>query len=210
MKKQRLIFFGLIAMIMGLAGCKAAGDADLSAYEKIQNTLLTMTGYEAEASVTYISNKNQHTYQTKQQARMSGEYRIEVTGPERVAGNITVNDNTTIAQFNTRIQGRIAVCPAETPERLELFLTTFVKNYIKSQDVTISVASMGDSMCTVLEAVIPGNHQFLSTEKLWVSNKTYKPVKLSIYDADGTERITITYETFDYNVNFDDNIFKVQ
>ncbi|MCL2702396.1 MAG: hypothetical protein FWE91_02145 [Defluviitaleaceae bacterium] len=214
MKRFRFTTVIALASLMlftaGLAGCRNKAEADRDAYERIQNALLTMTGYAAEATVTYISNKSQHTYQVRQQARMSGEYRIEVTGPERVAGNITVSDNKTITQFNTRVQGRFSVLPDEAPERLELFVTSFVKNYLRSQEVTISVASVGESLCTVLEATIPGEHPYLRTEKLWVSNTTHKPVKLSIYDPDGVERVTVTFESFEFNVDFDDSVFRMQ
>ncbi|MDR1705531.1 MAG: hypothetical protein LBS19_12705 [Clostridiales bacterium] len=206
----RVFTAAVLGLAMILSGCRQAGEVERSAYEQIQNQLLTMSGYESQASVTYITNKNQHTYQTLHQARMTGEYRIEVTGPERVAGNVTINDNSSIVQFNTRVKGRIAVLPAEVSERMELFVTSFVKNYIKSQEVTITVSGSGESMCTVLEAVVPGSHPYLRTEKLWVNNKTLKPVKLSIYDPDGVERITVAFDTFEYNVNFDDSIFKVQ
>lgn len=209
MKLYRL-FAVMLACALMLSGCGRKTELDQNAYEKIQNALLTMQSFEADAEITYISNKNTHTYQTRQQARMTGEYRIEVTGPEKVSGNITMFDGSTIYQFNTRVSGKISVTQSDVSERLELFVTSFIKNYVKSQEQSISVANMGDSLCTVLEAVIPGEHPYLRTEKLWVSNKTYKPVKLVIYDPDGVERIVVSYEKFEYNVIFDDKLFKLQ
>jgi outer membrane lipoprotein-sorting protein len=68
---------------------------------------------------------------------------------------------------------------------------------------------MDEGQCTVLEAIIPGSHPYLSSEKLWVDNKTSKPVKLVIYDPDGAERIIVTYGAFEYNVELDDSLFTI-
>ena len=213
-KEQRVrviaLILGLLLVGVALAGCRPGPSADRDIYERIHNALLSMRGYQADATVTYISNKSQHTYQVRQFARMSGEYRIEVTGPERVAGNITVNDNRTITQFNTNIRGAYAVNTHESPERLELFVTSFVRNYLRSQEVTISVAAAESGLATVLEAMIPGEHPYMRTSKLWVCNNTLLPLRLVIYDADGVERVIVVYENFEFNVDLDDNLFRVQ
>jgi len=199
----------LVGAVLLFGGCGLLTKDDPAAYEKIQAKLTQMTSYEAAATVAFVSNKNSHEYETLQQCRASGEYRIEVTGPEKVAGNVTVFDGKVIYQYNERTAGRFTIGTTETPERSELFLTSFVKNYVKSQEVTVSVANMDESVCTVLEANIPGEHPYLRTEKLWVDNKTLLPVKLAIYDPDGGERIVITYRSFEFNKTLDDSLFQV-
>lgn len=211
MRRLRLIWslIALVGTAVLAVGCRGRAEVDLTVFERINNALLTMTSYEALATVTYISNNSQHTYQTRQQARISGEYRIEVLGPERVAGNVTVNDNQTITQFNTRVQGRFSVSPVEVPERLELFVTSFVRNYLRSQEQSIAASTVDGSPVTVLEATIPGEHPFLRSERLWVCNETLNPLKLTIYDPDGMERVVIAFESFQFNVDFDDSIFRM-
>jgi len=206
--KRKWIGIAVMMMFTMLLGSCGAQD-DSAAYEKVQNMLLKLTTYEAAATVTFISNKNSHEYETLQHGKITGEYRIEVTGPEKVAGNVTVFDGKVICQFNGRTSGKMTVASAEAPERAELFLTSFIKNYVKSQEVSISVANMDESVCTVLEASIPGEHPYLRTEKLWVDNKTLKPVQLAIYDPDGGERILVTYRSFEYNKVLDDALFTV-
>jgi len=206
MKRKCLML--LMGAVLLLSGC-GAPKGDATAYEKIQNALLTMQTYEATATVVFVSNKNTHEYETLQQCRVSGEYRIEVIGPARVAGNVTIFDGKVIYQFNDRVAGKLSVGTAEAAERAELFLTSFVKNYVQSQEVSVSAAKVEGSDCTVLEANIPGDHPYLRTEKLWVDNQTLLPVKLVIYDPDGAERILVTYRSFEYNKELDGNVFKV-
>lgn len=210
LRKGLLLAFAVILII---TGCRSSNDKaptkDQTAYEKIQVQLLSMESYRSEATVEYISNKGTNSYDTFQLCKITGEYRIEVVAPENVAGNVTMSDGTTIYQFNPKISGKIAMGTKESQERSEVFVTSFLKNYLKSQEVSISVASLGAGQCTVLEASIPGDHPYLTSEKLWVDNTTLMPVKLVVYDPDGAERIVVTYKNFEYNVTLEDANFKI-
>ena len=181
---------------------------DVSAYEKIHDALMNMHSFSAEATIKYISNKNTNEYITLQHAKMSGEYRIEVTGPEGVAGNITVFDGTTIYQFNPNVSNQIAVSVNETPERSEVFLTSFIKNYIASVDSTVMAGNFDDSAATIFEASVPGNHPYMHTQKIWVDNETKKPLQMIVFDANGVERIVVTYSNFEYNPELDGSLFQ--
>lgn len=181
-----------------------------SAYEKIQDTLVNIKSYQSEATVKYISNKGSNEYLTLQYCKMTGEYRVEVIAPENVSGNITVFDGNTITQFNSKISGKVSVGTTESPERSEIFLTSFINNYLTSDEVSVNVANLEDGKCTVLEADISGDHPYLNSEKLWIDNNTLKPLQLIIYDQDGTERIIVTYNNIEFNTDLDDNLFNAQ
>ena len=195
-----------------LAGCGTSPEktdikVEPNVYAKIQKALTQMQSYRSSATVEYISNKGSNIYEVLQSCRATGEYRVEVVGPENVAGNVTISDGVTIYQFNQRIPGKVSVGVKENQERSEIFVTSFIQNYLNSHEVSVSVGSFGDGKCTVLEAIVPGDHPYLATEKLWVDNETLKPVKLYIYDPDGSERIVVTFHTFEYNVELDDELF---
>jgi len=193
------------------AGCQAGGGKAQTQdnYQKIQSILVNVQSYACEASVEYKSNKGSNVYDTVQKCKTDGSYRVEVVGPDKVAGNVTLSDGKTIYQFNKRISGKISVATKESQERSEIFFTSFLKNYLKSNETSVSAAKVEGDPCTVLEAQIPGSHPYLASEKLWIDNTTYKPVKLIVYDPQGSERIIVTYKTFDYNVSLDDSEFKV-
>jgi len=217
MKTRRIAM--LLAILMALTlitACGAGGGlrgpadaAEISAFERIQRMLFELQTYRAIATVEYRSNKGANVYETVQHARITGEYRIEVTAPETVAGSVTASDSQQIRQFNSRVNGRVSLMVQETPERSEIFLTSFIRNYKQSEEVSVSVADMDEGVRTVLEANIPGGHPYLSMARLWVDNETMQPVKLVIFDADGAERIIVTYHVFEYNVVLDDGLFTV-
>jgi outer membrane lipoprotein-sorting protein len=206
----------LTAMVLFMSACGSTGlrgpgnTEELSAFVKITQMLAELHTYRAVATVEYRSNKGVNTYETVQHARITGEYRIEVTGPDHVAGAVTVNNNQTISQFNARVEGRVAVPVDETPERSEIFLTSFIRNYFGSREVSsIMVADMDEGVRTVLEAAVPGNHPYLAMARLWVDNATLSPIKLVIFDPDGAERIIVTYRAFEINIVLDDAIFSM-
>ena len=209
MKLKRLTAVLMTALFFA-AGCQGANKAETqNTYQKIQSILVNVQSYACEATVEYKSNKGSNVYDTVQKCKITGEYRVEVVGPDKVDGNVTLSDGKTIYQFNKRIAGKISVATKESQERSEIFFTSFLKNYMKSNETSVSAVKVQGDPCTVLEAVIPGSHPYLASEKLWIDNKTFKPVKLIIYDPQGSERIIVTYKTFQYNIDLDDSEFKV-
>ena len=215
MRKRRWAL--LVALLMGITFLAACSDGlrgpsnaeEISAFEQIHKMLFELQSYRAIATVEYRSNKGVNTYETVQHARITGEYRIEVTAPDGVAGSVTASDGRQILQFNSRVNGRVSLAVQETPERSEIFLTSFIHNYRQSENVSVSVADMDEGVRTVLEANVPGNHPYLSLARLWVDNASLLPVKLVIFDADGAERVVVTYHVFEYNVVLDDGLFTV-
>ena len=205
LRPKNLLILIAVGALVFLNGCATGKKQSVS--EKIQTTLLDMESYECTAALKRISNKGEDTYETKQYYKTSGEYKLLLTAPEKVAGNYTVYDGEKIYQYNPRLSDRIIVDVPDSPHRNELFLGQFIKNYMNSEEVSIETARLDSGKCTVLEAVIPGNNKYLSTEKLWVDNETLLPVQFVIYDKNGDERYIVTYEEFEYNVKLDDSIF---
>lgn len=208
MKKFFIILSTLIYIFL-LCSCNKVTD-NLSTMEKIQKQLNEMTSYSCTATLKRISNKGENTYEIKQYYKSSGEYRLEMISPETVSGNFTVFDGKSIGQFNPRVSGKIIKNVAENKQRNELFLGNFVKNYMQSENVSILTANMDLGKCTVLEAVIPGNNKYTATEKLWIDEETLLPVQFVIYDVDGKERYIINYKDFEFNIELDENLFKIE
>jgi len=212
--KKLFIFVVLVLLAVALVACSTGdgkrgigNETEMSAFEQIQRQLMEMQSFRAIATVQYFSNKGVNSYETIQHARITGQYRVEVTEPVHVAGSVTASDGENIFQFNSRIDGRVSLLVQETPERSEIFLTNFVKNYLQSSEISVSVSDMEQGLSTVLEATVSGNHPYLAISRLWVDNATLLPVKLVILDQDGAERIVVTYHVIEFNVDLDDALF---
>lgn len=201
-------FILIVFLITVFSGCSIKKD-EVSTMEKIQNQLKNMESYQCTGTLTRISNKSENVYEIKQYYKSTGEYKLEMLAPEDVAGNYTVYNGESVFQYNPRIQGKVIQGVPKSQMRNELFLGCFIKNYFQSEDVTVETGNMDIQKSTVLEAVIPGENKYTSTEKLWIDEETLKPLKLVIYDTEGKERYIIEYKDFEYNIDIDENIFKI-
>ena len=200
----------LLCCIALLCVCTACQKEELpSAMSQIQKTLTEMEGYTCLATLTRTSNKGEQIYETKQDFKSSGEYRLELLSPDSVKGNYTVYDGKIVCQHNPRLQDKIVRDVPASQQRNELFLGQFMKNYMQSEGVSVETAALDENHCTILEAVIPGNDPAMATEKLWIDNQTLTPVRFVIYDADGTERWRLDYTSFTFNPHFDENLFQI-
>ncbi len=206
-KKIGLILTLVLVLLFTLTSCNKKISKE-EAYENANEKYMTLQSYKAKAHVTYISNGKETTFLTSQVANMQGQYRIELIEPENVAGSTTISDGKTIYQFNERVSKDVYISNDETLERIEILLTSFMRNYKQSDNVSV-VSNLDDSLYTMLEAKIGGDHPLISVEKLWINNETLEPEKLIIYDKNNIETIRIEYIEFEFNPTLDQNIFQV-
>ena len=206
--KKLILFLTVIAVALSFSGCLF--DKTGSTHEKVQKMLTELESYEAEITITRISNKGENTYGAKQWYLISGEYKMEITSPNDVAGNYTIYNGNKVCQYNPKMNTSVAIEVEENQARNELFLGQFIKNYLKSEEVAIHVVeNLEEGTSTVLEAIIPGNYKYTATEKLWIDNKTILPTRLVIYDIDGNERYIVEYNEFVYNGDIDPKVFEI-
>lgn len=202
---MKKIFLLLCAIPLLFCGCQKQEPQTPMA--QIQKILTEMNGYTCIATITRTSNKGENIYETKQDFKSTGEYRLELLAPENVKGNYTVYDGKTVCQYNPRLQDKVVKDVPLSQQRNELFLGQFLKNYMQSEGVSVETAALDENRCTVLEAVIPGNDATMATEKLWVDNETLTPVRFVIYNAENKPTWQLDYTTFSFNPHFDDTLF---
>ena len=196
------------SLLFSIAACSR--QEPMTELESIQKQLAEMEGYTCTATLTRTNDRGEQTYETKQYCKSTGEYRLELTAPENVAGNYTVFDGERICQYNPRLDSSIIRDIPESQHRNELFLSQFIQNYMQSEGVSVETAALDESRCIVLEAIIPGNDAALASEKLWVDRESLLPVRFVIYDAEGEERYSMDYSSFEFDPQFDDALFTIE
>lgn len=207
MKKRIVACILMCCLSISFVAC--GKEEVLSETEAIQKQLVEMDGYLCDATLTRASNKGEQIYETKQYFKSTGEYRLEITAPENVAGNYTVFDGSRVAQYNPKLDEQVVKDVPDSKQRNELFLGQFIENYMKSEGVGVEAAAIDDAKCIVLEAVIGGD-SVLASEKLWVDRETFLPRRLVLYDETGAERYCLDYNEFIYNPEFSEDIFTIE
>ena len=106
-------FFSLfLSFVLLFAVCACSREKNLTELEEIQQQLAEMEGYACTATLIRQTENGEKIYETKQYYKSTGEYRLELTAPETVAGNYTVFDGDRICQYNPRVNDRIIeMCP---------------------------------------------------------------------------------------------------
>ena len=129
-------FFSLfLSFVLLFAVCACSREKNLTELEEIQQQLAEMEGYACTATLIRQTENGEKIYETKQYYKSTGEYRLELTAPETVAGNYTVFDGDRICQYNPRVNDCIIRDVPESQHRSELFLGQFIKNYMQSEGV---------------------------------------------------------------------------
>ncbi len=202
MKKIILSLF----LLLTLCGCSFKANG----YATVQDKLINMENYRADVEITYIQKEENTVYKAIQTAANDGRYKMVTYFPENFKDNAILFDGKMIWQYNPNVEKKISVNSQDKPERHELILFSFIENYVKSNDTTVTTAKTDGAQCTVLEANIEGAGKYLATEKLWVDNETMFPKKLIIYDTEGGERISVIFNSFEYNCKLEENEFVPQ
>ena len=207
MKKIFSLFLSF-SLLFTIAACSR--EEPMTELESIQKQLAEMEGYTCTATLTRTNERGTQTYETKQYYKSTGEYRLELTAPEKVAGNYTIFDGERICQYNPKLDSSIIKDVPVSQHRNELFLGQFIANYMQSEGVSVETAALDESRCIILEAIIPGNDAALSSEKLWVDRESLLPVCFVIYNAEGEERYRMDYSSFEFNPQFEESLFTIE
>lgn len=200
---KRLFLF--IVFILTLTSCSSKQEQ----YPTIQDKLSNMESYKTNAQITYISAKGATVYDAVIYAKRDKRYRIEINSPEDYRGNVVMYDGKLVWQYNPRLQdNKISANPPDKASRREIILFSFLENYAKSMETTVSAGSIDKAKTTVLEAKLPSSSKLLQSEKLFVDNETMLPLRLVIYDSGNNEKIVANFSDFKYNQKIEDSIFK--
>lgn len=207
----------IILSCVFLSGCGNKKEESVNGYKDIQEAIMNMESYTAEIQVTYISNKGENVYDIMQVAKKDGKYILETTSPETLKGNVIMYDGRLIWHYNPSVDAKISVIDNEKLERREINLFSFLQNHLKSNNIAVETSTSqnekdgeSENIYTILEAVIPSDNTYFSTEKLWLNNSSNLPEKLVIYDKEGKERVIVNFDNFVYNPTLEDSVFDIE
>lgn len=205
---KKITWLVVIILSLSLSGCRLASKDKSS--RNVEENLINMEGYAALVQVSHISDGKSNTYQAKQVYQMEGNYRFEVVKPEHIVGLTTIFNGEKVIQYNPNVDHPKAVELPINNFRNQVFLGSFVENYLQSKNVAIEVQTTQESLRTVLEAIIPGGSTHMSSQKLWIDQESEKPVQMVIYNAEGQETVVVEFIEFTYNPEINESIFTIE
>ena len=164
--------------------------------QEIVDYILNLSSYEAEVTVNITSNKNSNKYILKQKYQKDKEHIQEVIEPSNIAGVKIINDGKNLKIENSNLNLNEIIENYTNLENNNLDLSMFIDEYKKSNESNYE--EKDDEI--IMKVKNDKENIYVKEKILYISKKTYKPVKLEIKDNKQKERIYILYNEVEINV----------
>lgn len=194
--KKIVIFVIIFCMIFAILYYKnfLFGN-NISKNRSDKDVLKDMEKYQAEVSVTVVSNKTQNEYGMKQE--VNGDYCMqEVVKGEAIEGvKIELNQNN-LKVSNTKLNLEKVYENYSNLLNHAMFLNSFVADY---RDEANEANCFEENEEVIFEVKLNRNQNtYIKYKKLYVDSKTGKPTKLEIKDNTKNKTICIVYNNIEF------------
>lgn len=161
--------------------------------EIIDNILNADFNYTAEANVTIYSNKNQNTYEIKQEETKEHSF-LEVISDGDIKGlNLEYEENKLILK-NTELNLEKIFENYNELSSNYLFLKSFIKEYLESEETEILE---DDENTIVVKITLLNSNKYIKYKELYIDRKTELPKKLIIKNSDKQIKVCIIYNNIE-------------
>ena len=164
--------------------------------QEIVDYILNLSSYEAKVTVNITSNKNSNKYILKQKYQKDKEHIQEVIEPSNIAGVKIINDGKNLKIENSNLNLNEIIENYTNLENNNLDLSMFIDEYKNSNESNYE--EKDDEI--IMKVKNDKENIYVKEKILYISKKTYKPVKLEIKDNKQKERIYILYNEVEINV----------
>ena len=197
MKRKYLIFLILIFFIIFLIFyyknfLNGNNTFKKSNEEIIENILNEDLSYKSEAQVTIYSNKNENTYIINQEE--TKEYsKLEVVSKGDISGLILEYKENKMILKNTELNLEKIFDNYKELSGNYLFLKTFVKEYLESENCQI----LEDEENIIIKISLLEFNKYIKYKELYIDKKTGLPNKLIIKNSDKQIKGCIIYNNIE-------------
>lgn len=196
-KLKRVLIIGLmISFTISLWGCQQVG-MGTSRMKSVENMLQDLKNYEADVSITFTKNKDKSNIKMNHIYNKEGVYKMTIVEPKRLNGYTTVCDGTKVSEYNPITEKSIQT--EVSPVKNQLLFGTFLHNYLNDESAKVVEEQLDGQSVYTVTVPIAGGFKYMATEKVWFDYKTTYPIKMEIYDTEGSLTVQINFTNFMYN-----------
>lgn len=202
--KKILIIISSIALILLITffiknnynSLKIGNNISNKSADEIKEYILNIESYEAKATVTIKSNKNENTYILLQQYnKQSNIYKQVVIEPNNIAGVQFIYDGTNLKVENTELSLVKIYEKYQYIESNELSLVAFIEDFKENEEAKC----YEENGMVLLETSVKNENKYLSSKKLHINKDKGKIEKLEIKDITQNTKIYILYNEMEIN-----------
>lgn len=171
------------------------GNNSIKSADNIKEYILNISSYEASISLEIVSNKNTNKYKIKQSYVSPNIFKQEVIEPSSIQGLTTIYDGNKLTINNTKLALNKIYENYQYISNNSLCLSNFIERYKSSSDKK----SEENDDCVIMELKIEEANKYTAYEKLYISKKTLKPIKMEIEDINKKMLVYILYDEIKIN-----------
>ena len=160
--------------------------------EIIENILNENLSYKSEAQVTIYSNKNENTYIINQEETKKYS-KLEVVSKGDISGLILEYKENKMILKNTELNLEKIFDNYKELSGNYLFLKTFVKEYLESENCQI----LEDEENIIIKISLLEFNKYIKYKELYIDKKTGLPNKLIIKNSDKQIKVCIIYNNIE-------------
>ena len=194
MQIKRLILMSfLLVLAFTFYGCNTQKNTSSIAGDFFKD----LKQYEADVTVTFLKDKQPNEVKMKQIAKVDGTYEMTILAPEHMQNVKIICDGHKVTEYypstNQSVEQEMSVA------QNEILLTSFATRYLTNENIKKQEVQLDGKKMITYEMPIDGNFRYLSKEKIWLEEKSLKPVQMVLYDEEGNITIEVIYNEFKYN-----------
>lgn len=164
--------------------------------------------YKANAEITVYGNKGTSKYKVVQYFMGQSKLRIEVLEPNNLKGNIIIYNDNNKTLYNPLINEKV-VLPKGQDDKFT-YMGIITKEVFFNENTKAEKERRGDIEYIKIKAAIPESNKYKKTAGLYMDEKNYYPVLMEVIDEAGRITMTVKYNSFELNPDFDESIFTIQ
>lgn len=202
-KKTIIIFIMVLILVLGVIliknnykTSKSGNNISNKSADEIENLILNIGSYEANANITIKSNKNQNTYVVKQKYNKDGNlYSQEILEPSEITGTLIQYDGKDLTIKNTNLNVKKIYENYSYIESNILSLASFIEDYKQSENKEIKE----ENGIVILQVKLSNNNKYTMEKTLYINKNENKIEKMEIRDTTQNVRIYILYNEIKFN-----------
>lgn len=171
------------------------GNNSIKSAENIKEYILNISSYEATISLEIVSNKNSNKYKIKQSYVSPNIFKQEIVEPSSIQGLTTIYDGNKLTINNTKHALSKIYENYQYISNNSLCLSDFIEKYKSSSNKTCEE----NEDCIIMKLKIEEANKYTAYEKLYISKKTLKPIKMEIEDINKKMLVYILYDEIKIN-----------
>lgn len=200
-KKLMIIFLACIFLF----GCSSS----IGKEEKIIKKLKDLNSYSCNATVKVKNNKSIMKYELKHYYKKNTGFRVEVTKPEELKGQILIYRANEFLSYNPVSDNTLVIDDSNQIFGYHMLLGTFLQYYNDYDIVEIKSENYKDFKCYTYRLTLANSNIYMNQGKCYVNKEDGLPVKMDILDKDGNKTTEIEYSDFVLNAKIDKKMFEL-